>query len=98
VHRLISGRHTAVGDSGWLEKGPSASLLPRHVSQRIRSSLAAYGRVGVGGGSAHQRKSKEVDAIDTPTRRHAPPLPWGGPMRHRGQRRGPRGQNVHPTL
>jgi hypothetical protein len=24
----------------WLEKGPSASLLARHVSQRIRSSLA----------------------------------------------------------
>jgi hypothetical protein len=70
VHRLISGRHTAVGDladfqgasdehtlirreeratrkigqsaigpPGWLEKGPSASLLVRCVSQRIRSSL-----------------------------------------------------------
>ena len=72
VHRLISRRHTAVGDfadfqgaratsilksvreeratqkigksaigpPGWLEKGLSASLLVRYVSQWIRSSLA----------------------------------------------------------
>jgi hypothetical protein len=40
LHRLISGRHTAVGSPGWLEKGSSASLLVRYVSQRIRSSLA----------------------------------------------------------
>jgi len=31
---------SAIGPPGWLEKGPSASLLVRHVSQRIRSSLA----------------------------------------------------------
>jgi hypothetical protein len=31
---------SAIGLPGWLEKGPSASLLVRHVSQRIRSSLA----------------------------------------------------------
>ena len=30
----------AVGPPGWLEKGLSASLLVRYVSQRIRSSLA----------------------------------------------------------
>jgi hypothetical protein len=31
---------SAIGPPGWLEKGLSASLLVRHVSQRIRSSLA----------------------------------------------------------
>ena len=31
---------SAIGPPGWLEKGPSASLLVRQVSQRIRSSLA----------------------------------------------------------
>ncbi len=31
---------SAIGPPGWLEKGPSASLLARHGSQRIRSSLA----------------------------------------------------------
>jgi hypothetical protein len=31
---------SAIGPSGWLEKGSSASLLVRYVSQRIRSSLA----------------------------------------------------------
>jgi hypothetical protein len=30
---------SAIGPPGWLEKGPSASLLARHVSLRIRSSL-----------------------------------------------------------
>jgi hypothetical protein len=45
VHRLISGRHTAVGKiaigpPGWREKGSSASLLVRYVSHRIRFSLA----------------------------------------------------------
>src|SRR5580692_1748507 len=31
---------SAIGPPGWLEKGLSASLLVRYVSQRIRSSLA----------------------------------------------------------
>ena len=31
---------SAIGPPGWLEKGPSASLLVRQVSQRILSSLA----------------------------------------------------------
>src|ERR1700732_1232823 len=31
---------SAIGPPGWLEKGSSASLLVRYVSQRIRSSLA----------------------------------------------------------
>ena len=31
---------SAIGPQGWLEKGPSASLLARYGSQRIRSSLA----------------------------------------------------------
>ncbi|HSZ78005.1 MAG TPA: hypothetical protein VK775_11425, partial [Chthoniobacterales bacterium] len=33
---------SAIGPPGWLEKGSSASLLVRYVSQRIRSSLAPY--------------------------------------------------------
>ena len=31
-------RGGVIGPPGWLEKGPSASLLVRYVSQRIRSS------------------------------------------------------------
>ena len=31
---------SAIGPPGWLEKGPSVSLLARYGSQRIRSSLA----------------------------------------------------------
>jgi hypothetical protein len=42
VHRLISGRHTAIGLPGWLEKGSSASLLVRYVSQRIRLTRAYH--------------------------------------------------------
>ena len=38
AHAVKIGQN-AIGPPGWLEKGPSASLLVRDVSQRLRSSL-----------------------------------------------------------